>query len=118
MLAKCVNPSCSNRFKHLREGRLLRVEKIATADGLGMRKSSTLGRAAEYYWLCGPCSGVMNLAFDGASGIILIPLASLPSTAPTLDRPRASSVASGVERVGSRRIGPVPALRNSRRKSA
>ena len=27
MLAKCVNPSCDNRFKHLREGRLLRVER-------------------------------------------------------------------------------------------
>lgn len=72
MLAKCVNPSCDNRFKHLREGRLLRVERRTSPS----RRKSSASRETEYYWLCGPCSASLNLAFDGEAGIVLIPMAS------------------------------------------
>ncbi len=79
MLAKCVNPSCTNSFKHLREGRLLRVEKSSSERlPLEGRKHSGSVRSNEYFWLCGPCSLSFNLAFD-KSGILLIPLTNAPA---------------------------------------
>lgn len=77
MLAKCVNPSCSSSFKHLREGRLLRVEKTTAIERQPPegRKPAASARSTEFYWLCGLCSPTFNLAFDRGSGIVLIPLA-------------------------------------------
>jgi hypothetical protein len=75
LLAKCANPTCSRRFKRLREGKPLRVEKTASRKS-PERAQSASDRKPEYYWLCGMCSGKLNLAFDRASGIVLIPLAN------------------------------------------
>src|SRR6266404_3749373 len=73
LLAKCVNPSCSKRFKHVNEGKLLRVDR-ATVLPSAARRQSASDRRPEFYWLCGMCSGKLNLAFDRISGIVLIPL--------------------------------------------
>ena len=51
MLAKCSNPSCSAVFRHLREGRLFRLENDHTL------KSTRV----EYFWLCQHCSPTMTL---------------------------------------------------------
>jgi hypothetical protein len=98
MLAKCVNPSCSISFRHLREGRLLRVEKnTPTEHGPAeRRKPPASARSTEYYWLCGQCSPTFNLAFDRGSGIVLIPLATTVASSPpspTRDRRGTASVA-------------------------
>ena len=77
MLAKCVNPSCNHRFKHLREGRLLRVERRSSPS----QRKSSVSRGTEYYWLCGPCSSSLNLAFDREAGLVLIPVAGAPLVA-------------------------------------
>ena len=75
MLTKCVNPACSNLFRDMRQGRLLRVEK-STASGSGSSSSRKKNGASrkEFYWLCGACSSAWNLAFDRMSGIVLIPV--------------------------------------------
>src|SRR5713226_664661 len=86
MLAKCANPSCSILFKQLREGRLIRVDKSATVErhpGEGC-KSPGSARFTEYYWLCRPCSGTFNIAFDKGSGMVLIPLADAAVSHPPL----------------------------------
>lgn len=92
MLKKCANPSCSNTFKHLREGKLLRVNellrvKATVSPGHKKRKAPAFARSAEYYWLCGLCSSILNLALDQNSGILLIPVQGVtvsrqPSTRP------------------------------------
>ena len=88
LLAKCVNPSCSIRFRHLREGRLLRVEKnpaIGVTDerpSAEGRKPPVSARSSEFFWLCGPCSRTWNLAFDRGSGIVLVPLTDTEAVSP------------------------------------
>ncbi len=85
MLSKCVNPSCSTSFKHLREGRLLRVDKPKAeeppATGKPLRKNPKSARSSEYYWLCGSCSQRWNLVFDHGAGIVLIPMAGRAAVA-------------------------------------
>jgi len=112
LLTKCANPSCSSRFKRLREGRLLRVEK-ADSRPSPERGRSASDRKPEYYWLCGVCSGKLNLAFDRGAGIVLIPIAnSIVSRPPaTPARLRADSVAEGTS---SERLGYVSKTRGRR----
>ena len=54
MLTKCANPSCSASFRHLQDGRLFLLETDRT-------QRSSESKAAEYFWLCKPCSVVMTL---------------------------------------------------------
>ena len=76
MLTKCVNPACSNRFRDMRQGRLLKVEKSASprSEPSLSRKKTGASRSTEFFWLCGACSSAWNLAFDRMSGIVLIPV--------------------------------------------
>ena len=53
MLIKCANPSCSASL-HLQDGRLFLLE-----TDRALRSSEF--KAAEYFWLCKPCSVVMTL---------------------------------------------------------
>ena len=76
MLTKCVNPACSSRFRDMRQGRLLRVEKSVAprSEPSLSRKKAGASRSTEFYWLCATCSSAWNLAFDQMSGIVLIPV--------------------------------------------
>jgi hypothetical protein len=57
MLEKCVNSSCSARFRYLDEGRLFRVEYN---PGL----QSFVRLKPQYFWLCSSCSETMSLRLD------------------------------------------------------
>jgi hypothetical protein len=72
MLAKCANPSCSTPLIYLREGKIFMVEsqqpqfEVLNADKL---KASN---RVEHFWLCGPCSGEMTIAYDRQRGVEII----------------------------------------------
>lgn len=73
MLSKCANPLCEAPFRHLREGKLIRVEH----QGQAIRKrpaSVRTQRPVEYYWLCGGCSPNVTLVFDKQQGLVIVPL--------------------------------------------
>jgi hypothetical protein len=67
MLAKCANPACSTPLIYLREG------KIFMMDPSGMEKSKMPN--VEHFWLCGPCSEHLTLAYHSGSGVSVVPKA-------------------------------------------
>ena len=87
MVSKCANPVCTTPFHYLREGKIFRVEveitppvtaeeTIELSNGskvpflIATRKPS---RKLEHFWLCGPCSTEMTLAYNPAQGIMVTP---------------------------------------------
>ncbi len=74
MLSKCANPECSTPFQYLREGKLFQIETETAPKGgihLVPRKPA---HKVEHFWLCGPCSAQMTLAFQRGRGVITLPL--------------------------------------------
>lgn len=73
MVAKCGNPSCSARFRRLREGKLFRLE----TDPI-LRPSGP--KVKEYFWLCRDCSLTMTLHLgeDGNVTMRLLPDVAQP----------------------------------------
>ncbi len=67
MVSKCSNPSCSASFRHLKEGRLFRLEN----DPALRSKSNRV----EYFWLCHRCSSTLTLRLreDGTVVTVLLP---------------------------------------------
>lgn len=57
MLSKCANPTCSDTFRYLHEGRLFHV-----AVGLA---PSDQAASFERFWLCGTCSRKMTVVSSG-----------------------------------------------------
>ena len=73
MLAKCVNPVCSNQFRFLHQGKLLEVEiqfldKAAANDHRDIAKGKV---HIERYWLCDQCSEHVTLRFDKRQGLLM-----------------------------------------------
>ncbi|HXM61943.1 MAG TPA: hypothetical protein VN950_13890 [Terriglobales bacterium] len=68
MVAKCSNPSCSARFRRLKEGKLFRLE----TDPL-LKPTSV--KVKEYFWLCRDCSLIMTLRLgeDAKVSQVLLP---------------------------------------------
>lgn len=76
MLAKCANPTCSTPLIYLREGKVFMVEnpaesKISPKSPI-LDKPKPVNRV-EHFWLCGPCSTEMTLAYDPVQGITVRP---------------------------------------------
>lgn len=55
MVEKCANPSCSTRFRKLRDGRLFVMEAAHTGPS----------RQLHYLWLCNSCRRTMTVAKKG-----------------------------------------------------
>ena len=76
MLAKCANPTCSTPLIYLREGKVFMVENPADSkirpQGPILAKPKPAARV-EHFWLCGPCSAEMTLAYDPAQGVTIRP---------------------------------------------
>ncbi len=51
MISNCVNPTCRIPFSHLREGRIITVDRVLSAAAVRRAEHPT-----ELYWLCGTCS--------------------------------------------------------------
>ena len=73
MLSKCANPTCSNLFRYLHEGRLYLVNSASRFDG--RKRLSTLdikSGSPEYAWLCSVCSSYMTIHIDEENGTIVV----------------------------------------------
>jgi hypothetical protein len=67
MLANCSNPSCSVPFRHLRDGKLFRVE----SDPVSRSVKSNRG---EYFWLCDRCSSTVSLRLGEEGAVVTVQL--------------------------------------------
>jgi hypothetical protein len=75
MLSKCANPSCSTPLVYLREGKIFMMEASqpkAAANASSPATPKTPSRV-EHFWLCGPCSAGMTLAYDRQHGVQVVP---------------------------------------------
>lgn len=70
MLEKCLNPTCSAKFRTLREGRLFVKEITDGSESNGKRRPNQ----HAYFWLCGPCSRTLTVVVDQREGVRAIPL--------------------------------------------
>jgi hypothetical protein len=76
MLSKCANPSCSTPLVYLREGKIFMVEPPSQpqkAEQPPSPEKSKFANRVEHFWLCGPCSSQMTLAYDRQNGVQVIP---------------------------------------------
>jgi len=67
MLAKCSNPSCSARFRYLRNGKLFLLE---SDPALTTGKSNRV----EYFWLCRDCCSTMTLSLGQDDTVAAVPM--------------------------------------------
>jgi hypothetical protein len=74
MLSKCANPSCSTPLIYLREGKIFMMEHglhpHVRSEGPVLVKP---GNRVEHFWLCGPCSVGMTIAYDRDRGATVVP---------------------------------------------
>lgn len=75
MVDKCFNPTCSAKFRSLRDGRVFVKEVDVDVNDGGKEHSHKLA----YFWLCGSCCRTMTVVAEKGSGIRVIPLAVPPS---------------------------------------
>jgi hypothetical protein len=73
MLAKCANPSCSESFRNLQDGRLFRLETEPESPPSGNPYAS-FHRRVEYFWLCSRCSEFMALRLGQDGTVVNFPL--------------------------------------------
>jgi len=76
MLTKCANPSCSTPLVYLREGKIFMME--AAAQPVADNPKTVAAKSAfriEHFWLCGPCSSQLTLAWDRERGVQVVPKA-------------------------------------------
>ncbi len=73
MLSKCANPTCSNTFRYLREGRLYLINSISRLDERErLSATASKSRSPEYAWLCSMCSSYMTIDIDETNGTIVV----------------------------------------------
>lgn len=77
MLSKCANPSCSERFKYLRDGKLFHIELQADDQPVPLPTAGKPYHHMEHFWLCGQCARQMTLAYSKARGIYTVALAEV-----------------------------------------
>jgi hypothetical protein len=74
MLSKCANPACSTPLIYLREGKIFMMDQNSHAQ---VRPQGPLlvkgGNRVEHFWLCGPCSAQLTIAYDHEQGVKVIP---------------------------------------------
>lgn len=73
MLSKCANPTCSNPFRCLHEGRLYLINSASRFDGCKCFSTpSSKSAPPEYSWLCSQCSSCMTIHVDEETGTIVV----------------------------------------------
>jgi hypothetical protein len=74
MLSKCANPSCSTPLVYLREGKIFRMEnppQLEKPAETPVIRPKSVNRV-EHFWLCGPCSAGLTLAYDRQLGVQVV----------------------------------------------
>ena len=64
MLSKCANPTCSNTFRYLYEGKLYLIDGGSAAKRSGFSRRASEARQPEYAWLCSSCCRCMAILID------------------------------------------------------
>ena len=81
MLSKCANPSCSNLFLYLHNGKLFRMD-LAEEPEAPKPDSKKPARRVEFFWLCKDCAASMTLSYKFGAGVVAIPVKRVRSAAP------------------------------------
>lgn len=72
MLSKCANPTCTNPFHYLRDGKLFQMETgIGGPQLVGGKKPQ---HKVEYFWLCNHCAPQMTLTYTPGKGVTAVPI--------------------------------------------
>lgn len=71
MLSKCANPSCSTELVYLREGKIFMMEASAQPKAAEAPAPKPAIRV-EHFWLCGPCSEQLTVAYDRQNGVQVV----------------------------------------------
>jgi hypothetical protein len=73
MLSKCANPTCSNSFRYLHEGRLYLINSASHFDTRKrLSRPGSKPGSPEYAWLCSLCSSSMTIHIDEENGTIVV----------------------------------------------
>jgi hypothetical protein len=73
MLSKCANPLCSTQLVYLREGKIFMLEAPPRPVAVQSAEARKPANRVEHFWLCGPCSAQMTLAYDSQQGVKVVP---------------------------------------------
>jgi len=73
MLSKCANPSCSTPFIYLREGKVFMLDHSPQQQVQPGPAVIKAGGRVEHFWLCGPCSAELTIAYDSEIGVAVVP---------------------------------------------
>lgn len=79
MTAKCANPACSTPFHYFRTGKIYLIDMTVPHGAFGPRNGS---RDVEYFWLCGDCSGSMQVTVNGLGAVVVEAVAASTPTLP------------------------------------
>jgi len=72
MLSKCANPTCTNPFHYLREGKLYQMETgVGAPQIVGGKKPQ---HRIEYFWLCNQCAPHLTLTYSPGKGVVTVPI--------------------------------------------
>lgn len=75
MLHKCANPSCTNPFRKLSQGKLFLVDTQPFGESATRRArwNNRPVQRVEYYWLCDQCAFVLTLSYEKGRGVVAVP---------------------------------------------
>jgi hypothetical protein len=74
VLSKCANPECSTPLIYLREGKIFMMDQ--NSHGQVRPEGPVLVKEknrVEHFWLCGPCSAQLTIAYDREKGVKVVP---------------------------------------------
>ena len=71
MVTKCANPTCSERFLRLHQGKLFRWDGVNARRNPMRRAGPEIKKAwkVELFWLCSDCAREMTIIFKDGVGV-------------------------------------------------
>ena len=79
MVSKCANPTCSERFLHLHQGKIFQLTPTPEVEAVNGCFPPSL---YERFWLCDKCCKEMTLVWGGTEAK-LVPLRAKPVAPPS-----------------------------------
>jgi hypothetical protein len=98
MLSKCANPSCSNSFHYLRQGKLfqleieegceltvqrettgalvggIKIDEAVLSSAVHLPSERKPAHRIERFWLCDTCAASFTLVYQKDKSILLVPV--------------------------------------------
>lgn len=77
MVSKCANPTCSEKFLYLHQGKIFQLSPTPDVEAIG---GGFLPSLYERFWLCDKCCTEMTLVWGGTEPkIVPLPVAQPPA---------------------------------------